>query len=89
MYLFNVAKRYNNINKNHRKHCKKYWHIYFYDESGLFRSKRITFLKAWYYRLFVPKFSWHIRTCKNCHHKVKTLGVYVACANCGKDLITS
>ena len=87
MYVYNIAKAYQNGGQvrmlQHIRGAKKRWFLFFYDESGLFHRKRITWYKAFYYKLFEPKLKWRIRTCQNCKTKYRVLGKSY-CPNCGK-----
>ena len=78
MYVYNVAKAYNNGGQirqiMHPRGAKKYWNLYFYDKSGLFHRKRITWYKALYYKLFFEKKKWRTIVCPICKRKLRYLG---------------
>jgi len=49
-YIVSVSKTY--IHRGYHRHksdTKKYWHIYYYDEEGNFKTERVNFLQALYY----------------------------------------
>ncbi len=85
MYVNNVAKKYIQTNKSPHPRARKYWHVYFYGKNGVFNAKRITWYKAFYYKLFVPFYRWHVGYCENCKSKYKFLGGKESyCPYCGK-----
>jgi len=50
-YIVSVSKTYiHRGNHKHRDSTKKHWHIYYYDEEGNFKSKRVSLLQALYYK---------------------------------------
>ena len=50
-YIVSVSKTYiHRGNHKHRNSTKKYWHIYYYDEEGNFKTKRVNTLQALYYK---------------------------------------
>ncbi len=50
-FVVSVGRRHSNSGKRrHFQPKKRYWTVYFYDEGGVFRSKRVSFLKAMYYK---------------------------------------
>jgi len=50
-YVVSVSKTYIHRGKHqHRKSTKKHWHIYYYDEEGNFKTKRVNLLQAMYYK---------------------------------------
>jgi hypothetical protein len=49
--VVSVAKSYSNRgNHQHRPGTKKRWYLYFFDEDGVFRTRRINALEALYYK---------------------------------------
>lgn len=50
-YIVSVSKTHiHRGNHQHRDNTKKHWHIYYYDEEGIFRTERVSFLQALYYK---------------------------------------
>ena len=50
-YIVSVSKTYiHRGNHKHRDSTKKKWYIYYYDEEGNFKTKRIGLLQALYYK---------------------------------------
>ena len=83
MYVIGVSKTYSNYSKNRNYHTKKHgFKLYFYDSNGIFRVKKITFIKMIYYRLFVKKHKIKRVTCSNCFTKYKTVGGPAECPKC-------
>ncbi len=51
-YVVSVSKTYiHRGNHRHKSGTKKYWHIYYYDEEGNFRTERVNSLQAIYYKI--------------------------------------
>ena len=49
-YIVSVSKTYiHRGNHRHKSDTKKHWHIYYYDEEGIFKTQRVNFLQALYY----------------------------------------
>ena len=56
MLVMNISKRRNNGGKRRRNwKQKRSWFVYFYDEDGVFHSKRVSTLKAYWLKLTVRK----------------------------------
>lgn len=50
-YVVSVSKTHiHRGNHAHRSNTKKRWHIYYYDEEGNFRTKKVNWLQALYYK---------------------------------------
>ncbi|MCV0399038.1 MAG: hypothetical protein K5785_03460 [Nitrosarchaeum sp.] len=50
-YVVSVSKTYTHRgNHRHKSTTKKRWHIYYYDEDGNFRTQRVSWLQALYYK---------------------------------------
>lgn len=50
-YVVSVSKTYIHRGKhNHKSNTKKKWFVYYYDEEGNFRTNRINWLQALYYK---------------------------------------
>lgn len=49
-HIVSVSKAYKHRGKHVHRTAKKHWHVYFYDEQGHFRTKRVNLLQALYYR---------------------------------------
>lgn len=50
-YVVSVSKTYIHRGKyRHRKSTKKHWYIYYYDEEGNFKTKRVNWFEAMYYK---------------------------------------
>lgn len=50
-YVVSVAKTYTHRgNHRHRPDTRKHWYVYYYDEEGNFRSERVNYLQAMYYK---------------------------------------
>lgn len=50
-YVVSVSKTFiHRGNHKHKESTKKYWHIYYYDEEGSFRTERVNLLQAVYYK---------------------------------------
>ncbi|AFS82629.1 hypothetical protein [Candidatus Nitrosopumilus sediminis] len=50
-YVVSVSKTYiHRGNHRHKKSTKKRWHIYYYDEEGNFKTQRVSWLSAMYYK---------------------------------------
>ena len=50
-YVVSVSKTYKHRGLHrHRESTKKYWHIYYYDEEGNFRTSRVNWIQAMYYK---------------------------------------
>jgi len=48
--IVSVSKTYiHRGNHRHKSSTKKHWHIYYY-EDGIFKTKRVNFLEAMYYK---------------------------------------
>ncbi len=64
-YVISVSKAYLNRGKHrHRYKTKKYWHIFFYDESFSLHTKRVNWLQALYYK--TQKRHRFTRVCTEC-----------------------
>ena len=51
-YVVSVSKTFiHRGNHKHKESTKKYWHIYYYDEEGNFRTERVNLLQALYYKI--------------------------------------
>ena len=76
MYVVKVCKTYSNYSKKRNNNTKKAgYKLYFYDESGIFHSKRISTLKAFWIKLFVKKYK--VKYCKSCGQRY-----FNSCPNC-------
>lgn len=50
-YVVSVSKTYiHRGNHKHKSSTKKRWHIYYYDEEGKFKTKKVNILQALYYK---------------------------------------
>ena len=50
-YIVSVSKTYiHRGNHRHKSETKKRWFVYYYDEMGKFKSEKINFLQAQYYK---------------------------------------
>jgi len=50
-YVVSVSKTYiHRGNHRHKSDTKKKWFVYYYDEEGNFRTERINWLQALYYK---------------------------------------
>lgn len=50
-WIVSVSKTYIHRGKHrHRKSTKKHWHIYYYDEEGNFKTQRVNWFEAVYYK---------------------------------------
>ena len=50
-YVVSVSKTYiHRGNHRHKSDTKKRWHVYYYDEEGNFRTERVDWLQALYYK---------------------------------------
>ena len=69
-YVISVGNRHNNQAKRRSKSkfasYSRHWHLYFYDEVGVFHCKRITYLQALYFK---TKKKYKLITCPNCDSK--------------------
>ncbi len=51
IHVISVSKSYSHRgNHKHKSGTKKRWHLYYIDEEGKLRTKRINFLQAIYYK---------------------------------------
>lgn len=49
--IVSVSKTYiHRGNHIHKSQTKKRWHIYYYDEEGKFKTEKVNFLQALYYK---------------------------------------
>lgn len=87
-YVVSVSKTYiHRGNHRHKSKTKKRWHIYYYDEEGNFRTKKVNFLQALYYK---TKKRHRIRgTCSKCNSVwvffVKSRREKLKCPNCSSE----
>jgi len=81
--LLKVAKAY--YSSRHRPHtrAKKHLFAFYYDDKGVFRRQKISWLKGIYYNLFVKKYKWKTKKCNGCKIKYRSLGEKPFCPNCG------
>ena len=50
-YVVSVGKKHSNTGKRRSYRAqKRNWNVYFYDESGVFHSKRVKWYEALYYK---------------------------------------
>ena len=50
-YIVSVSKTYiHRGNHRHKSTTKKYWHIYYYDQERNFKTERVNYLQALYYK---------------------------------------
>jgi hypothetical protein len=50
--VVSVSKTYiHRGNRRHRPNTKKYWFIYYYDEDSIFRSERVSWISAMFYKM--------------------------------------
>ena len=87
--VLSVAKSYSNRgNHRHRQGTKKRWYLYFIDEEGNFRTRRINALEALYYR--GKKVHRYKIACPYCYGEsiafVKTLDGDANCPHCGETI---
>ena len=68
MYAIKACKTYSHYSKKRNNNTKKAgYKLYFYDEAGVFHSKRISKIKAYWIKLFVKKYK--VKYCKSCGQK--------------------
>ena len=68
MYAIKASKTYSHCSKERNNNTKKAaYKLYFYDEAGVFHSKRISQIKAYWIKLFVKKHK--VKKCKSCGQK--------------------
>jgi len=76
MYAIKASKTYSHCSKKRNNNTKKAaYKLYFYDEAGVFHSKRISKIKAFWINLFVKKHK--VKKCKSCGQKYLN-----SCPNC-------
>jgi hypothetical protein len=85
--VLSVAKSYSNRgNHRHRQGTKKRWYLYYIDEEGNFRTRRINALEALYYR--GKKVHRYKITCPECGGLsialIKSLKGEAECPHCGE-----
>ncbi len=84
MYVVGTSKKHSNNGKRRTIHAKKNVRtLYFYDEVGNFRTKRISWIQFYYYRLRKKKLK--RVTCLECMEKFKCIGKTI-CPNCEMPL---
>lgn len=50
-YIVSVSKTYlHRGNHRHKSDTKKHWFVYYYDEEGNFRTERVNWLQALFYK---------------------------------------
>ncbi len=84
--VLSVAKSYSNRgNHVHRRGTKKRWYLYFIDEEGNFRTRRINALEALYYK--GKKVHRYRIACPECYGEsiafVRSLKGDIDCPHCG------
>lgn len=87
--VLSVAKSYSNRgNHRHRQGTKKRWYLYFIDDEGNFRTRRINALEALYYR--GKKVHRYKIACPECGGVsiafVRTLDGDANCPHCGETI---
>ena len=76
MYAIKASKTYSHCSKKRNNNTKKAaYKLYFYDEAGVFHSKRISKIKAYWIKLFVKKYK--VKYCKSCGQRY-----FNSCPNC-------
>ncbi len=83
--IVSVSKTYiHRGNHIHKSKTKKRWHIYYYDEEGRFRTEKVNFLQALYYK--TQKRHRLRRICLNCGETwlfyVRSRREKLKCPNC-------
>jgi len=84
-YVVSVSKTYiHRGNHRHKSDTKKHWFVYYYDEDGIFRTEKVNWLEAMYYK---SQKRHRIRgICHNCGQMwlyfVKSRRAKLACPNC-------
>ena len=86
--IVSVSKTYiHRGNHWHRSKTKKRWHIYYYDEDGNFKTEKVNWLQAMYYK--TQKRHRLRRVCQNCGRMwiyfVKSRREKLKCPNCFDD----
>jgi len=85
--VLSVAKSYSNRgNHRHRQGTKKRWYLYYIDEDGTFKTRRINALEALYYR--GKKVHRYKIACPYCYGEViafvRSLKGDIECPHCGE-----
>lgn len=63
--VISVSKAYSHRgNHRHRKGTKKHWYVYYIDEEGKLRTKKVSFLEALFYKNI--KLHRYKRYCQEC-----------------------
>ena len=87
MYHLGVSKTYSNGHKRRDKYTKKhYWKHYFYDENGYMHCKRVSWLKAFWFKLTKKKVKQKNIKCKVCSNRFHIVGNgYTNCPFCNTN----
>ena len=57
VYVVGISKKHTDTGKRrHYKDGKRHYVLYFYDENGVFRTKRLTFFEAIWKKMTVRKY---------------------------------
>jgi len=70
----------------HKRSTKKHWFVYYYDEDGHFRSEKVSFLQAMYYKkLKLRRLKYYCQSCGSFFvGLVKSPKQKLECPNCGE-----
>ncbi|NDB33629.1 MAG: hypothetical protein EB150_10370 [Nitrososphaeria archaeon] len=80
IHVISVSKSYiHRGNHRHRHGTKKHWHMYYVDDDGKFKTKRISSLEAVYYKAL--KLHRYRYICINCGFK------FIALVKSHKDAV--
>ena len=60
---------------------RKHWYVYFYDDEGRFRKKKISPVQVPYYGSLIRRRKSYL--CGNCGNKFRSIGS--TCPKCGKN----
>ena len=80
MLVKGVSKRWQRKRKSHPR-AKKVWNVYFYDEDGRFRTKRISATQVLFYKAQIKKI--RLFECGKCGFRFKSVSrPKPTCPNC-------
>jgi len=83
MHVINVCKTYSNSAKKRNLYTKKhYFKLYFYDETGVIATKRVSRIEAFYYKYLVKKVKVKYFRCENCNEKYRSIHGKAPCPFC-------
>jgi len=88
IHVISVSKSYSHRgNHRHKSGTKKQWQLYYIDEEGKLKTKRINFLQALYYK--TQKKHRYKFVCENCGSQfiavVKSYKKKIECPYCSND----